>query len=87
MDSFIYEDDYVAMESRDYIVMGDTEFYRKELKSWGAIEIGETWIIENTDHISQDFMAIEDLGLLLLPIQESATEKMMDLQIRGVNNE
>ena len=83
MDSFIYEEDYVATEARDYIVTGDTEFYRKELKSWGAIERRETWIIENTDHLCQDFMAIEDLGLLLLPIQESSTEKMLTMQLKG----
>jgi len=81
-------DDFLPNNFRDFVIKGDIDFHREEMKQWGAIWSQEfkVWIIQDTNEMSPDYQAIVELGLNLMPIQENIREKMVITQLttRGI---
>jgi len=82
--AWIYLDDQIPDDVRDYIVAGPTQDHKRDLEDWGADWDRKEmrWILKNTSPSCPDYQALEDLGLMLLPIQESIEEKTLQEQLK-----
>lgn len=81
---WIYNADHCPHGTRDYVIDGETHLYKEELEGWGARLCVKSyrWILKHTNEDCSDYQAIMDLGLSLLPIQESTEEKLLSDQIK-----
>jgi hypothetical protein len=67
------------------VIDGETHLYKEELEDWGARLCIKSfrWILKHSNENCSDYQAILDLGLSLLPIQESTEEKLLSEQLES----
>jgi len=73
------DDDFIPVNTRDYVVDGPTYDLREEIKAWGGIwnSTEKRWELHGTDPNCQDHKQLKLLGLKLFPIQATSTEKLI----------
>tara|TARA_Y100000310_G_scaffold243676_1_gene248227 strand:- start:9157 stop:9417 length:261 start_codon:yes stop_codon:yes gene_type:complete len=78
-----YQSDHCPHGTRDFVVDGETHLFKEELEDWGARLCVKSfqWILKHSNENCSDYQAIMDLGLSLLPIQESTEEKLLSDQL------